>query len=78
MVKIRLAQIGATNRRKYRIVAIDESKRRNASALEIVGYYDPALKPPHLTIVKDRINYWLSVGAQMTESAKKLIAPKLV
>ena len=75
MVKIRLLQVGAANRRKYRIVAIDESKRRNGVALEILGFYDPAVKPPHITLKNERIAYWRSVGAQMSPTAKKLIQP---
>lgn len=73
MVKIRLTQTGTKNRKTYRIIAIEEGKRRNGRAIEILGTYDPLVKPAHVTIKHERINYWLSVGAQLSASAKKLI-----
>lgn len=73
MVKIRLTQTGTKNRKTYRIIAIDERKRRDGRALEILGSYNPLVKPAHISIKRDRINYWLSVGAQLSQSAKKLI-----
>lgn len=74
MVKIRLTQMGTKNRRQYRLIAIDESKRRNGSAIEILGYINPLVKPAKIVIKKDRIDYWLSVGAQFSPSAKKIIS----
>ncbi len=72
MVKIRLSQTGSTNRKAYRLIAIDESKRRDGRALEILGFYNPLVKPPQVSIKRDRVEYWLSVGAQMTGTAKKI------
>lgn len=77
MVKIRLSQTGSTNRKTYRIIAIDESKRRDGRALEILGFYNPLVKPPQVNIKRDRIEYWLSVGAQLTIAAEKLIKTKI-
>ena len=73
MVKIRLSQTGTTNRKTYRIVAIDESKRRDGRAIEVLGFYDPLVKPPKLVIKLDRVKYWTGVGAQVSKSAAKLI-----
>lgn len=75
MVKIRLTQTGTKNSKKYRLIAIEEGKRRDGQAIEILGSYDPTVKPPTIVLKNDRIKYWLSVGAQMTESAKELIEP---
>lgn len=72
MVKIRLSQTGSTNRKTYRLIAIDESKRRDGRALEILGFYNPLVKPPQVNIKRDRVEYWLSVGAQLTGAAEKL------
>lgn len=74
MVKIRFTQTGTTNRKTYRLVAIEEGKRRDGRAIEILGFYNPLVKPPQLKINKDRITYWLSVGAQISPSAKKIVA----
>jgi small subunit ribosomal protein S16 len=73
MLKIRLAQTGTTNRKTYRIVAIEEGKRRNGKHVEILGYYNPLVKPPQLSIKKDRIQYWTDHGAQITPAVAKLL-----
>ena len=73
MLKIRLAQTGTTNRRTYRIVAIEEGKRRNGKSVEILGYYNPLVKPPQIQIKKDRIEYWQKSGAQVTPAVEKLL-----
>ena len=73
MVKIRLTQTGTKNRKTYRIVAIEEGKRRDGRAIEILGFYNPLVKPPQISIKRDRVNYWVSVGAKVTDAAKKLM-----
>lgn len=76
MVKIRLAQVGAKNRRTYRIVAIEEGKRRDGRAIEILGAYNPLVTPPHLVVERDRVDHWVHRGAILTPAVKKLIQPK--
>ena len=76
MVKIRLSQTGSANRRTYRLIAIEEGKRRNGKAIEILGHYNPLLSPPSVSVKRDRVDYWLSVGAQMTPGAQKILTPK--
>lgn len=76
MVKIRLSQTGTTNRKQYRLIAIEEGKRRDGSAIEILGYYNPLVKPPQIQVNRERVKYWLSVGAQLTTGAKKLLETK--
>jgi small subunit ribosomal protein S16 len=78
MVKIRLTQTGTKNSKKYRLIAIEEGKRRDGNAIEILGSYDPTVKPAKIVIKQDRVAYWLSVGAQLTESAKKIVSPTQV
>jgi len=73
MVKIRLTQTGKKNALQYRIIAIEDSKRRDGEAIEILGYYNPLVKPPQISLKKDRIRYWVSVGAIITDSVKKLM-----
>ncbi|MCL4359674.1 30S ribosomal protein S16 [Patescibacteria group bacterium] len=73
MVKIRLTQTGTTNRKTYRIIAIEEGKRRDGRALEILGYYNPLVKPPQIRIDRDRISFWVSRGAQPTPAVQKLL-----
>lgn len=73
MVKIRLFRTGARNQPSFRIVATDVRKKRNGRILEILGFYDPKTKPATVKIKADRIKYWLSQGAQPTETVRKLI-----
>lgn len=73
MLKIRLAQTGSANRKSYRIVAIEEGKRRNGSTVEILGFYNPLVKPAHIKIEKDRVEYWKRMGAQITPAVVKLL-----
>lgn len=75
-VKIRLARFGKTNHPLYRVVAIDEHKQRNGRAIETLGTYDPHKADQKLIIKKDRVDYWLSVGAQPTPTVKNLLKTK--
>jgi len=72
MVKIRLKRVGRRNVPLYRIVVIDSKRARDGKYLEAVGYYNPKTK--HLTLNKERVEYWLSKGAQPTNTTKRLIS----
>ncbi|MCX7845704.1 MAG: 30S ribosomal protein S16 [Dictyoglomaceae bacterium] len=73
MVKIRLTRIGAKNKPVYRIVAIDSKKPREGKHLEILGFYDPKTNPATIKVKEDRVKYWLSVGAQPSETVEKIL-----
>lgn len=73
MVKLRLAQTGTKNRKTYRVVAMEEGKRRDGKAIEVLGFYDPLVQPAKLSVKRDRVDYWLSVGAQLSPSLSKLL-----
>lgn len=73
MLKIRLTQTGTTNQKTYRIIAIEEGKRRDGKAVEQLGYYNPRMRPPHIVINKERVSYWVSKGAQVTPAVEKLL-----
>ena len=72
MVKIRLARFGRKKRPFYRIVATDSRKRRDSGFIEVIGYYNPLTDPTTVEIKMDRLNYWLGVGAKMSERVEKL------
>lgn len=73
MLKIRLTRTGTTNRKTYRIIAIEEGKRRDGKAVEQLGYYNPLVKPPQIVVKRDRIKYWTDRGAQLTPAVEKLL-----
>ncbi|WMT58833.1 30S ribosomal protein S16 [Truepera radiovictrix] len=74
MVKIRLMRLGAKKNPHYRIVVVDARKRRNSAYIESLGYYDPreTVAEP-LKVNAERAQYWLSQGAQPTDTALKLL-----
>ena len=73
MVKLRLARFGAKKRPFYRIVATDERARRDGRFLEIVGFYDPLHNPAVIQLKSERVAYWASVGAQMSDTVRSLV-----
>lgn len=74
-VKIRLMRVGRNNRPSYRIVAMDSRRPRDGKVLEVVGFYDPMSKDAtkQVTLDAERAKYWLSVGAQTTETVSSIL-----
>lgn len=72
-VKIRLARHGAKKRPYYRVVVADAHARRDGRFIEEVGRYNPCVDPAYVTFDMDRIDYWLSCGAQPTDTVARLI-----
>ncbi len=73
MVKIRLRRTGCKNHATYRIVAADERSPRDGKFLEILGWYDTALRENNFQVDLARVDDWLKRGAKATESAAALI-----
>ena len=73
MLRIRLARFGAKKKPTYRLVVIDKRSARDSSCVEVVGHYDPVTKPSVVHLNHDRIEYWKSVGAQPSDTVKRLI-----
>ena len=73
--KIRLKRIGRRNRPFYRIIIIDSRKRRDGSAIEQVGWYNPieSNKQKNYALKEDKILEWLKLGAQVTDPVNKLM-----
>jgi len=73
LVRLRLTRIGAKNRPAYRIVAIDSRQPRDGRHIEILGFYDPKTDPATVQLKEDRILYWLSKGAQPSDTVLSLL-----
>ena len=73
MVSIRLARTGAKKKPSYRVVVMDKRRARDSKNIEIVGFYNPRLEPIEISLKRERIDHWLSVGAQPSETVKRLI-----
>ena len=75
-VKIRLRRDGAKKRPFYHVVAADERRARNGRFIEELGYYNPIVAAdaePILVLKEERVRYWLSVGAQPSDTAAALL-----
>ena len=75
MVKIRLARGGAKKKPFYSIVATDSRKRRDSGYIERIGYFNPVARGQEvrLSIEEDRLDYWTSKGAQISDRVKQLV-----
>ena len=74
MLMIRLARVGARKQPYYRIVVIEKDRARNGRSIEVVGTYNPRTNPASVEFKRDRIDYWTSKGAQLSDRVGKLMA----
>lgn len=74
-VKLKLKLLGRRHCPFYRLAAMDSRTRRDGRVLEELGFYDPASKDvaAQVKLDADRIKYWLSVGAQPTDTVRNLL-----
>ncbi|MCS7304060.1 MAG: 30S ribosomal protein S16 [Thermoguttaceae bacterium] len=74
-VRIRMKRMGRRHRPFFRICATDSRRPRDGRVLEVIGTYDPMVPDTDARVVwnLERLQYWLSVGAQPTEKVKVLI-----
>ena len=76
-VRLRMAVHGVRNNRIFHLVAVNQRQRRNAKPIELLGVYNPRLKPGESTKTIEwsvqRIQYWLGVGATPTKTVTKLL-----
>ncbi|MCB2210685.1 30S ribosomal protein S16 [bacterium] len=71
-VMLRLTRMGRKKRPFYRIVALDKRTRRDGKYIEKIGHYDPLTNPITLVVDHDAAIKWLEVGAQMSDTVKRL------
>lgn len=73
MVRIRLRRMGAKKKPFYRLVVAHKESPRDGRFIEIVGTYDPRTQPETVELKTDRVNHWLSTGAQPSESVGRIL-----
>lgn len=73
MVVIRLARGGAKKRPFYRVVAADKRMPRDGRFIEQVGTFNPLVEKGSINLKLDRVDHWLNVGAQPSDTVKGLI-----
>lgn len=74
MVKLRLTRAGAKKHPIYHVVATDSRSPRDGRFIERLGFYDPGQEPVAIRLDGMRLEHWLGVGAQPTETVKRLIS----
>lgn len=72
-VKLRLTRVGRTHVPHYRIVAIEAKEARDGKPIEILGNYSPVMNPPVWALRWDRIEYWLSRGAEVSDKVRGIL-----
>ncbi len=73
MVKIRLTRLGAHKKPFYRIIVADSRARRDGPFVEIIGTYDPKKEPSEIKVNLERAKHWIELGAQPTDTVRKLL-----
>lgn len=74
LLRIRLSRRGRKKDPHYRVVVAEKKNARDGRFVEIVGYYNPALKPTRLHLDLNRIDHWVEQGAQPSNTVRGLIS----
>jgi small subunit ribosomal protein S16 len=77
MLVVRMRKAGSKKRPFFRVVVTDSRTARDSSFVEIVGHYNPRTKPALVTIDRERIDYWVGKGAQLSDTVRTLLARHL-
>ncbi len=73
MIKIRLRRVGAKKKPSYRLVVADIRAPRDGAFIDILGHFNPMTDPETIVINEEKARYWLSQGAQPTDTAARLL-----
>jgi small subunit ribosomal protein S16 len=71
---IRLSRRGARKQPHYRIVVIEKDRARDGRSVEVVGTYNPRTDPASIVLKRERVDYWVSKGAQLSDRVRKIVA----
>jgi small subunit ribosomal protein S16 len=74
MLAIRMRRMGSKKRPFFRVVVTDSAAPRDGRFVEVLGHYNPSTKPETLVIDRERLTYWLGVGARPSDTVRTLVA----
>ena len=74
MLMIRLSRTGARKQPQYRVVVIEKERARNGRPVEVVGTYNPRTSPATVELKRERIDYWVSKGARLSDRVGKILS----
>ena len=72
-VSIRLTRLGGKKKPFYRIVVVDKRKKRDGDFLDRIGHYDPSREPAEIVIDQEKLQKWVGVGAQCSDTVSTLV-----
>jgi len=73
MLTIRLSRVGKKKQSEYRLIINEKTKDPWGDVLEYLGYFNPRTQPPTVKLEVERIKYWLSKGAQVSDTVKNIL-----
>jgi len=73
VLMFRLARVGARKQPHYRIVVIEKARARNGRPVEVVGTYNPRTNPPTVELKRERVDHWVSKGAQVSDTVTRIL-----
>jgi small subunit ribosomal protein S16 len=74
MLAIRLKRTGSKKRPFYRLVVTDSASAPESSVVEVLGHYNPRTTPETLDVKRERLDHWLKLGAQPSDTVRTLVA----
>ncbi len=75
-ISVRLSVVGKRGRPIYRIVVSEKRAKRDGKALDILGFYNPNVKPPILEIDQKKLEAWTKKGAALSAGLHRLLKPE--
>lgn len=78
MLMIRLNRVGKKKEPTYRFVVSEKARDPQAPALEILGFYNPRTQPATIQVNGERVKYWVSKGAQMSDTVHNLFVDQKI
>ena len=73
MLAIRLRRLGSKKRPFFRVVVIDSHAARDGRFVEVLGYYNPTSQPETFELNRERLQHWVSRGAQLSDTVRTLV-----
>jgi len=74
MLAIRLRRTVSKKRPFFRVVVTDSRTARDSRFVEVLGHYNPRTTPETMTLNRERLDHWLKVGAQTSDTVRTLVA----
>jgi small subunit ribosomal protein S16 len=74
VLMIRLKRTGARKQPHYRVIVIEKERARDGRPVEVVGTYNPRTNPASIELKRERIEYWVSKGAKLSDRVSKIVS----